>query len=442
MSYREQPGYVDMLLVLRGLASLGVLVVHCLNTGDLSIGAYRLAHLQGEGWPAWLAGVLLPSTGVNFVLFFFVHSGYLIGKVFFTDRYSLDEAGILRFYRGRFLRLAPLLWFHMVVLLALGLNERPEPLRMLGEALFIGNFTGEAVNGVTWSLSYEMQFYLVAPFIVIWVKAGTARALAGLLLAALAFWVVFVLDRALGGIDLRDVLPFEYMGFFLFGLAVNLVIRRNPRPLPRHAPLFGLVVGFFGGHLAYHALSQSGWEVAGQLALALLGAMAIALVEWPRRPRAVAAEPAGRQLFGRFWTWLGMLSYGVYLWHSPIRFAQEQPLTSLAREVADATGIGSALGRVVVYHALQLPTVIGFSVALSYLTFMLVERRYRPNLYDTALARAVSPHARMTLVADAVGRALRPLARLAQPQATGERPEPQADGLDAKPAIAARKRRP
>lgn len=440
MSYREQPGYVDMLLVLRGLAALGVLVVHCLNTGELSIGAYRLAHLQGEGWRAWLAAVLLPKDGINFVLFFFVHSGYLIGKVFLTDRYRLDEAGILRFYRGRFLRLAPLLWFHMVVLLALGLNERPEPLRMLGEALFIGNFTGEAVNGVTWSLSHELQFYLVAPFIVIWVRAGSTRALGGLLLAALAFWVVFVLDRALGGFDLRDVLPFEYMGFFLFGLAVNLVIRRDPRPLPRHAPLVGLVAGFFGGHLVYYALTRSGWEVAGQMALALLSALAIALVEWPRRPPV--ARPAGRQLFGRFWTWLGMLSYGVYLWHSPIRFAQEGKLTSLTQSVATATGIDSGLGRALLYHALQLPTVIGFSVALSYLTFMLVERRYRPNLYDTALARAMSPHARMTLVADAVGRALRPLARLAQRQATDARPEPEADGLDAKPAIAARKRRP
>ncbi len=419
--YLERPGYVDMLLILRGLAAVGVLMAHCLGTGDLAIRAYRNLHLAGDGWADWLAHVLIPSTGQNFVLFFFIHSGYLIGKVFLTGRYTLDEPGILRFYRGRVLRLAPLLWFHMVVLLALGLNERSELTRIIGEALFFGNFTGDAVNGVTWSLSYEMQFYLLAPLVIIWVQPGSLRALAGLLLAGLAFWVVFVLDRALGGIDLRDVLPFEYMGFFLFGVAINLVIRRNPRPLPRHAPLFGLVVGFFGGHLAYYALSHGGFEVAGQITLALLGAMAIALVEWPRRAAPAALQQSCRQrlwlFWGRFWTWLGMLSYGIYLWHSPIRFAQEQPLTNIAREVAAWAGIESALGGSLVYHAIQLPVVLGLSAALSYLTFMLIEQRYRPSLYDTALARAISPQARMTRAVDAVGWILRPLARLAAWQA-------------------------
>ncbi|MEZ5862159.1 MAG: acyltransferase family protein, partial [Geminicoccaceae bacterium] len=214
--YLERPGYVDMLLILRGLAAVGVLMVHCLNTGALSLGAYRNVHFAGDGWSDWLVSVLLPSTGINFVLFFFIHSGYLIGKVFLTERYTLDEPGILRFYRGRVLRLAPLLWFHMVVLLALGLNQRPDLVRIIGDALFIGNFTGTAVNGVTWSLNYEMQFYLLAPLVLVWVRPGSLGTLAALLLAGLAFWVVFVLDRALGGIDLRDVLPFEYMGFFLF----------------------------------------------------------------------------------------------------------------------------------------------------------------------------------------------------------------------------------
>jgi peptidoglycan/LPS O-acetylase OafA/YrhL len=116
-----------------------------------------------------------------------------------------------------------------------------------------------------------------------------------------------------------------------------------------------------------------------------------------------------------------MLSYGIYLWHSPIRFAQEQPLTDLAREVAARAGIDSALGGALVYHALQIPIILGLSAALAYLTFTLIERRYRPNLYDTALARAVSPQARMTRVADAIGWVLRPLARLAAWQATARR---------------------
>jgi peptidoglycan/LPS O-acetylase OafA/YrhL len=149
MSYRSQPGYVDPLLAVRGLSALGVLLVHCLGNTHLSWRQYLAHGWQGSQELHQILLMINPSTGKNFVLLFFVHSGYLIGKVFCNERYATDAVGIARFYRGRLLRIAPLLWFNLVVCLALSTRVELRPVRWLGEFLFVSNYTGEAINGVT-----------------------------------------------------------------------------------------------------------------------------------------------------------------------------------------------------------------------------------------------------------------------------------------------------
>jgi peptidoglycan/LPS O-acetylase OafA/YrhL len=81
LSYREPPLYIDNLLAIRGLCALGVAVSHLIGASRLSFGWYL-----ENGWEAGatshaIFSALLPTTGKNFVLFFFVHSGYLMGKV-------------------------------------------------------------------------------------------------------------------------------------------------------------------------------------------------------------------------------------------------------------------------------------------------------------------------------------------------------------------------
>jgi len=114
LSYREPPVYIDHLLAIRGLSALGVVMVHSLASSDLSYRFYVEHGWEfGATWQPILTA-LLPETGKNFVLFFFVHSGYLMGKVFFMGRYSTDRQGLRRFYRGRLLRIAPLLYVNLI----------------------------------------------------------------------------------------------------------------------------------------------------------------------------------------------------------------------------------------------------------------------------------------------------------------------------------------
>jgi peptidoglycan/LPS O-acetylase OafA/YrhL len=151
---------LDVLLVLRALACLMVVVIHC--------NPPRNAILFRGIDVSWL----LFSHGLVAVWIFFCLSGYLMGKAFSSGRYSLTRRGVLNFWRNRALRILPL---YGVTVLLLSILVYPEILKLenWGILLRICTFTYQPYlspqplnfNGVVWSLSTEVQFYLVVPFL-------------------------------------------------------------------------------------------------------------------------------------------------------------------------------------------------------------------------------------------------------------------------------------
>src|SRR5665213_141294 len=189
--------------LLRGCAVIGVLLGHLFGIGSLSVGAiatkgqwnYTLHVEPFETWRTALE-IITPLLGMNFVILFFVQSGYLMGKVFFEGRYNASS-GKRAFYWARYLRLAPLLYFNLVVCIGLFRYADLDPGMILGDVLFINNFTGRGVNLVTWSLSHEMQYYLIAPFIYLACHNLTGwRAVAGgLVLLASAYGIGWLIPQ-------------------------------------------------------------------------------------------------------------------------------------------------------------------------------------------------------------------------------------------------------
>ena len=275
MSYRETPVYIDNLLAMRGLCAVGVLLVHSLGASNLSFRFY-LEH----GWELGatsqaLAASLMLTTGKNFVLFFFVHSGYLMGKIFFMDRYTLDRAGIWKFYRGRFLRIAPLLYVNLVVCMLLLPSAQPTLRQALGDFLFVNNYTGRGINGVTWSLSWEMQYYLIAPFVFMYFCVPSTKTLQRLLALTLVLGV-------LSALDIRKYPPIEYTAYFLLGFAINLALRHWDVRKFRGSTLLAVGGGFFVGNGLYYALFNAGLEPLANPVVGLAAAMTIFLLECPR----------------------------------------------------------------------------------------------------------------------------------------------------------------
>lgn len=151
------PNRLDALVTLRGFACLMVLVAHCAPPR----GAMFLA--------SWDMSWLWFSAGGVAVRIFFCLSGYLMGKLFYTQKYKLNKPGILNFFRNRALRIFPLYYFVVIVLSVFVYPHIWQPTNW--QYLFrLLTFTYNQTlpiefNGVLWSLSTEVQFYLCVPAI-------------------------------------------------------------------------------------------------------------------------------------------------------------------------------------------------------------------------------------------------------------------------------------
>jgi exopolysaccharide production protein ExoZ len=180
---------------LRGLAVLLVFFVHAAgNAASAFLGtnldsmAFTKLHTGGERLLFWL------HRSHHGVFLFFVLSGFLIGKMWWP-RQALRYR---TFVRRRTLRIYPafLLAFAASLLFAYGSDNwhPPDWPRVAGNLLFLNGLPDSPVmpfNTVTWSLFYEMAFYLAFPWLLLGamrIVPGHARwlAAAGIAMPALA----------------------------------------------------------------------------------------------------------------------------------------------------------------------------------------------------------------------------------------------------------------
>ena len=141
------------------------------------------------------------------VMSFFVLSGYVITWVL-QNKYPTDRLGIKAFFVGRFLRIYPLYWVILTVVvigffLAPGPAAdypqlKPEriacdymllPYAFIGFFHFLNQYAYGMIDVPAWTLPYDLLFYLIAPWLVLRKKALLAVILYELAyLAAIATW--------------------------------------------------------------------------------------------------------------------------------------------------------------------------------------------------------------------------------------------------------------
>lgn len=147
---------IDPINLLRVLAAF---MVFCLHTSIFS--GQRGFMFSRETWylqtPAW-GGVWI----------FFIISGYLIGKGFYSKKFTCTIRGILYFYGTRFLKIGlPTLGFVGLCCILVKPDFLPENPHVLIRILTFTYDSNPGFDGVgaTWYVSTLMQLYLITPLI-------------------------------------------------------------------------------------------------------------------------------------------------------------------------------------------------------------------------------------------------------------------------------------
>ena len=357
---------------MRALAVLTVVVVH-------------VAVFGGALDSSFPPGRLLAHLNVGVTIFFLI-SGFLLYRPFIAHRAAGPPAPELRQYaKRRLLRIVPAYWLVLTVLVVL-----PGQTGVVGDDWIrqYGFFHTVPLSGgepscvraildcglaQTWSLAVEMTFYALLPLYVVAAarlargrSVGTWMRSELLLLGGLATASVvgefFIFDAGtrswVGGTALSYLLWFG-LGMALAVLSVGLGDRPPPRPLRLIARHPG--VPWLAAIAVYVALSL--WlpntpfviERGDRLAVHLAFALIAVLLMLP----AVFGDGGGglpRRLLAHPWmAWLGLISYGIFLWHYAI---------------ALQFGVGgSALG----FGPLLL-TTLGLTIPIAAASYYLLER--------------------------------------------------------------------
>lgn len=270
-------------------------------------------------WAGPTLGHLLPwgELGVDA---FFVLSGYLITKILLgsRDRHSFRD-GMRLFYARRILRIFPIYFLLVAVLLALP----AAPVRehawwyLLQCSNFLFLLKG-AWNGITdhfWSLAVEEQFYLCWPFIVFLVPL---KRLPWLIVGLIGLGTLSRVTMWFAGYDSFKVFPLCCVDFLGMGALIAYAAHYQWRPFGRLESHFGTIaLGGLVGMLGIAAFRLMGrgniWTWLGEYIcfLPMLGWLVWAAARGMR-------GWLGRLLEARFLRFSGRISYGLYLYHMPI----------------------------------------------------------------------------------------------------------------------------
>ncbi|MGZ6897550.1 MAG: acyltransferase family protein [Acidimicrobiia bacterium] len=335
----------------------------------LAVAAVVVFHLRQTGLTGGFLGVDA----------FFVLSGFLITTLLVLEWRRHRGIGLLAFWGRRARRLLPALLLMMLAVAVFAAIATPTDelhrLRYDGIAgLFYAANWRFVASGQSyfdlfaspspfrhlWSLAIEEQFYLVWPLVTLGcltLARGRLR-----LLAVVAAVGAIVSTALMAGLFIGDDPSRAYYGTdthahpILVGVLLALVLVDRPTVsagVARALDVTGLValLAVLGAFAFAHDTSPRLYR-GGSLAFAVAVAVVIATVM--RAPRG---------MLGRLFAWrpfvaIGIISYGIYLWHWPV----------IVEVTATRTGL-SGLG----LELLQVAITLAISIA----SYLLVERPIR-----------------------------------------------------------------
>jgi peptidoglycan/LPS O-acetylase OafA/YrhL len=253
---------------------------------------------------------------------FFTLSAYLITDKLLTEREANGAVSVRKFYIRRALRIWPLYFFGVAIGMGIALlrHQRSDVNAFVWYLLFAGNFYCAAFGWLhnpmnpLWSISIEEQFYLVWPWATRWLSRRALMA-CSLFFIAVANIALFILGQHHADTD-TTVWANTLVQFEMFATGIILALAR--RHIAWRNFGMGCALAFTGPVLwfvacfVFHSKQPSAAGTAMNGPALMIGYGLIAL--------GCAAILHGLCMMGpsrmpHWATYLGKISYGLYVYH-------------------------------------------------------------------------------------------------------------------------------
>jgi peptidoglycan/LPS O-acetylase OafA/YrhL len=279
--------------------------------------------------------------GIFGVSIFFVLSGFLITWLLLEEEKKRQRFDLQSFYVRRFFRIQPPALVYLTFISMLGtfgaIHIRPRD--VIACLLIYRNFTiGDRATAHFWSLSIEEQFYLIWPFALFVLKKPRARLAVAIALIAFAPFLRHYWNLKGGVIWSRTDLNYDAL---VVGCALALVRSRASGMKVLQTPIFQ------SPGTAFVCMILGCVAIAGFTHYGPLRHLHLFILEPTISYLLVAAlinqavEGRGRFLNAGTMTWLGRVSYSLYLWQQ-LAFDPSLAWSSIAAKLPLAVAIAAA----------------------------------------------------------------------------------------------------
>ncbi|MCC8404554.1 acyltransferase [Paraburkholderia sp. MMS20-SJTN17] len=283
----------------RGIAIIAVMGFHFhwVDTGYwlISMIQYPLNHFGREG-----------------VNLFFTLSGFLVGGLLLRQYAETGNVDARRFIVRRIFKIWPasyaLILFHVLA------GRHPINTFLWQNLTHLQNYFGTSI-AQTWSLAVEEHFYLFLPVLLLLLARFRARA-------NTILWVVGAICAAVLVARSEVVIHGDLMAAFfytqyrmdslLYGVILAVFYYMKPDAYKRFAQQQGVLVALVLALVAWLVLGTQHVALDESIGYTIQGIGYVALIVLVLEYSATIRD----SLVFRVIAWIGVYSYGIYLWHS------------------------------------------------------------------------------------------------------------------------------
>lgn len=324
MADREEFYELDCL---RGIAMCLVFAIH-------AEGIVRWAYTVPPDTSFWWSFIYGGHTAPTL---FFVLSAFLLSRPFLAELRGSRRVNIENYFARRALRIMPLYVVAVLVAIVCTSSTTTQALHALPYLAFANVIPGavtpmDPFSGPWWTVCAEVEFYIVLPLLALAARSRRGRVAAvGFLLAYVGVYTGLALGAFGFSKDMRYVLSHTALGrgpSFLAGILAAVVYDRWGADVRDWGARHGRVARLGGDVLMLGAVLAVGkllqWRVTTSTYLdsetawplwripesLLWAAVMLVLVVVPMHVKPLFAN--------RLWARLGVLSYSIYLIHTPV----------------------------------------------------------------------------------------------------------------------------